>query len=112
MNGGFAVVVEPAHAAGLVRGWPDGAWLVAIRPDDGPDRWEACHEPDIPGVLGGIPVWPPNGALAVADVSAEEERDLVESVLGVRDLAEAASRRLAADRPPWSVGPELGDIDW
>jgi hypothetical protein len=112
MTSGFAIVVEPAHAAELVPDWPIGAFLVAIRPKSGPDRWEACQEADIPGILGGIPAWPPTGALLVADVDAEDERDLIETVTNVPGLGYAAARRCVAEPDTRAPEPEIGDIDW
>jgi hypothetical protein len=110
---GFALIVTPAEAAGLVPGWPPGAWLAVTLSSGGAAAWEAVASEDaLPDAVSGLPVWPPAGRLPVAAVTAGAEADLLARIVAEPGLAAAAAARLAGEAPVRPAEVLAEDVEW
>lgn len=106
---GIALPVTPEAAQQMVPGWPPGAWLLVIEADVA--RWDVALVGDVAHVLAGLPAWPPFPGLAVAELAAEREVELLRRVAAEPGIAQAASDRISLmGQASRDVAAE--DLDW
>ena len=91
--------------------WPQDGYLVILE-TEGQRRWEVGLTSDLPSIVGAVPVWPPFGAFAVADLAADAEVDLIEHLRAIPDLGLKAIRRLQPEEVATDPAVDLAELDW